>query len=67
MPDLTEALQIRQAGWRTLVGAAGWGPAIQELLSYADKATEPAVRAGRYDVIGFMLRAAGGTGNLHGG
>lgn len=72
MAELTqahaEAARRRQQGYQILVGSPAWPPVLQELLSFAAREVEhPEVRAGRLDVIAYILRGAGGTGNLNGG
>ena len=59
-----ELLARRAQGYRAIVQTAGWADALQEMLAYADRATDPAVRCGRRDLISHMIRAADTAGNM---
>lgn len=62
----TEAQRRRQQAFGILVSSPAWPPILQELLTFssAPRCENAEVRAGRMDVIGYILRGAGGTGNL---
>lgn len=61
---LRELLERRALGYRLMVQTPGWGDALQEMLSFADRATDPAVRCGRLDMVSHIIRAADTAGNL---
>jgi hypothetical protein len=59
-----EILRRRADAYRTLVQTPGWGDCLQEMLAYADRATDAAVRCGRLDMIAHIIRAADTAGNI---
>jgi len=59
-----ELLRRRADAYRTLVQSPGWGDCLQEMLAYADRAQDAAVRCGRLDMIAHMIRAADTAGNI---
>jgi hypothetical protein len=61
---IRELLRRRADAYRTLVQTPGWADCLQEMLAYADRAQDAAVRCGRLDMIAHMIRAADTAGNI---
>jgi hypothetical protein len=64
LEKVREILRRRADAYRRLVQTPGWADCLQEMLGYAERATEPAVRCGRLDMIAHMIRAADTAGNI---
>jgi len=68
-PDETRAalkavMERRAGAYRMLVQTSGWADVLQEMLAYADRANEAAVRCGRLDMVAHIIRAADTAGNM---
>jgi len=61
---LKEILDRRASAYRMLVQTSGWADVLQEMLAYAERAGDPAVRCGRLDMVAHIIRAADTAGNM---
>ena len=61
---IREILRRRADAYRTLVQTPGWGDCLQEMIAFASKSEDPAVRCGRLDMITHIIRAADTAGNI---
>ena len=61
---LKEILDRRASAYRMLVQTSGWADVLQEMLAYADREKDAAVRCGRLDMVAHIIRAADTAGNM---
>ena len=64
MDKQREILQRRVLAFRAIVQAPTWPNAFQGMLAYANQAQDHNVRAGRFDMIGHLIRVADSGSNV---
>ena len=57
----TDEYNQRLAGLRQMVAVPDFAAAFQELLAFADRAADPAVRCGRLDMMAHLLKVGRAT------